>query len=360
MWGSKCRRAARGGTLSLLVLLACAAISPAIAATPGAVMEFHIPPSDLSTALLRLSTQAHLQLSSATSEIDGLTTNGLSGKFTVDEALQRLLASTGLDYRVSSGVITVKARKLSDPPSSGPPDPPAGAAPTPAVADEAPVKLNEVTVTGTRIQRNGYQAPTPVTTIGSAELAAQAPVNIADFINKLPALSGSLTPTSGFKSISSGESGLNLLNLRNLGTERTLVLVDGERWVTSDVNGETDINNIPQGLVQRVDIVTGGASATYGSDAIAGVVNFILDKNFTGFKGELSGGETTYGDDPNWKASLTFGTGFGADNRGHFLFEADMFDNYGVLDNPRAWARTGWKDINNPNYTPTNGQPRQI
>src|SRR5690606_33164745 len=146
--------------------------------------------------------------------------------------------------------------------------------------------LQEVTVTGTRIVRDGYEAPTPTTIVGIQEIQAAAPANVADFVNTLPSLAGSATPATGQSSVSAGGAGLNVLNLRNLGTARTLVLLDGQRVVGSQPTGLVDVNNFPQQLIERVDIVTGGASAAYGSDAFSGVVNFILDRDFTGFKAD--------------------------------------------------------------------------
>src|SRR5690606_15027386 len=102
----------------------------------------------------------------------------------------------------------------------------------------------------------------------------------------------------------------NALNLRSLGTQRTLVLLDGQRSVGATLSGLVDINLMPQALVERVEVVTGGASAVYGSDALGGVVNFVLDKDFTGFKGDTSYGATTHGDGGNWSVSLTAGLPF--------------------------------------------------
>src|SRR6185437_833485 len=109
----------------------------------------------------------------------------------------------------------------------------------------------------------------------------------------------------------------------------------------------------------RVEVVTGGASAVYGSDAVAGVVNFILDKNFTGLKAEASGGATTYDDDRNWQLALTWGSGF-AGGRGHILLSGEAMHNAGVFVPDRAWNRQGWQVLQNPNYTPTNGQPQNL
>ena len=216
----------------------------------------------------------------------------------------------------------------------------------------------EIVVTGTRVIRNGYKAPTPTTVIGEAEIAAKAPENIADFVNELPATAANNTPRANVGFISAGLVGINAINLRNLGANRTLVLLDGQRVGASSITGLVDINTFPEALIKRVDIVTGGASADWGSDAVAGVVNFILDRNFTGVKGEIQGGETTYGDDRNFKVTLTAGTRF-AGGRGHVLFSAEDAHNAGISGVPRDWYN-GSKLFFNPAYTPTNGQPQLL
>ncbi len=224
-------------------------------------------------------------------------------------------------------------------------------------AAQAPV--DEIVVTGTRVVRDGYEAPTPLTVVGAEALQNAATANVADFVNTLPSIAGSQSPQTSQASTSSGLAGLNTLNLRNLGSNRTLVLIDGQRSVASSVTGLTDVNNIPQGLVSRVDIVTGGASAAYGSDALSGVVNFVLDRTFTGVKGEVSGGITTYGDGENWKTALTAGTPF-ASGRGHVLISGEATKSYGIPVSDRDWNEQGAFIINNPAYTATNGQPRQL
>jgi outer membrane receptor protein involved in Fe transport len=233
--------------------------------------------------------------------------------------------------------------------------------PKAAVAQSKPaaVEIEEITVTGTRVVRDGYEAPTPTTVVGIVEIQAAAPANIADFVNTLPALAGSATPSTGQSSISAGGAGLNVLNLRNLGASRTLVLLDGQRVVGSQPTGLVDINDFPQEVISRVDIVTGGASAAYGSDAFSGVVNFIIDRKYTGLKGEVSGGVTTYGDDANYKTALTYGTGFAGD-RGHLLMSGEISYNEGILYNTRAWNQKGWKQINNPAYGTGAGQSTTV
>lgn len=217
--------------------------------------------------------------------------------------------------------------------------------------------VEQIVVTGTRVQRDGYQAPTPVSVVSADELEKSGTPNIADYVNTLPAVSGSATPVTTANQVGAGRQGIDSINLHNIGDVRTLTLLDGRRVGGMINTGVVDVSELPQQLVSRVDIVTGGASASYGSDALSGVVNYVLDTKFTGVKADISGGETTYGDDRNWQAGLSFGTGF-ANDRGHFLLSGEASRENGVY-NPsnRPWTKAGWAYITNPAYTATNGQP---
>ena len=216
-----------------------------------------------------------------------------------------------------------------------------------------------IIVTGSRIARNGYDAPTPVSVIGLKELQAEAPANIADFVNTLPSVRGSSTAANSSGSLSNGIAGIASINLRALGANRTLVLLDGQRSVASSTGGIVDVNTFPQALIKQVDVVTGGASSAYGSDAVSGVVNFILDKEFTGLKAEYEYGVTTYGDAPNHKISLSAGIPF-AEGRGHVLLSGEYFDQQGVDTIDRDWNNAGYFQIDNPAYTTTNGLPARL
>ena len=153
--------------------------------------------------------------------------------------------------------------------------------------------------------------------------------------------------------------GAQHLNLRSLGPNRTLVLLDGRRVAPSTLAGNVDAALLPQGPVQRVDIVTGGTSAAWGSDAVAGVVNFVLDKTFTGVRLDVEGGVADAGDFRSFKVNLSLGTEF-ADGRGHILVSGELRDDgaSGFVTS-RDWYR-GHKVINNPAFTSTNGAPRRI
>ncbi len=221
------------------------------------------------------------------------------------------------------------------------------AKPQPA-AQEA---VEEVVVTGTRIVREGYEAPTPLSVIDSSALENRSDTNLAVLVTQMPAFSGAGGIASNTSSFSSATPGLNLLNLRNLGANRTLVLLDGNRAVAASNTGQgVDIASFPSQLVSRVDIVTGGASAVYGSDAVAGVVNFVLDKTFTGVKADVSAGMTNHSDKRSWAAQLSAGFGF-ANDRGHVLLSGEAtYDGGTDGDGGRQWNRVGYQGISNPLY----------
>ncbi len=151
-----------------------------------------------------------------------------------------------------------------------------------------------------------------------------------------------------------------MVNLRNLGIARTLVLFDGQRVVSSNIyGGGVDLSTIPADLVKRVDIVTGGASAAYGSDAVSGVVNLILDKTFTGIKGELEGSDGAPLEHRQAKVGLTWGTDF-AGGKGHFILSGDhTWSNDPVFNGQPDWYNNG-AIVQNPAATSTNGLPYYI
>jgi iron complex outermembrane recepter protein len=234
-----------------------------------------------------------------------------------------------------------------------------------ATAQQAPAEeeqVEEVIVTGTRIIRDGYESPTPLTVIDMADLEAQSSTgNVADTLNMQPVFQVSQTPEGSSRGTSAGTQGTNVLNLRGLGPTRTLTLLDGQRSVPSLLNGSVDVNNFPQQLISRVEVVTGGASAVYGSDAVAGVTNFILDRTFTGLKSEASYGVSDYGDGANYLFNFAGGFPF-ADDRGHILLSGEVADADGIQPGAgdRGWNKGGWGIMVNPAYTPDNGEPRLL
>ncbi len=230
-------------------------------------------------------------------------------------------------------------------------------------ASAAPAEdVQSVTITGTRIvQRPGFESPTPLTVLSSDELLGNsANADVRESLEELPVFAGGgYDTTYGAGVPSFNEAGVSTIEMRNLGVTRTLVLLDGMRAVGSLADGLVDVDTFPQQLVKRVEVVTGGASAVYGSDAVAGVTNFILDHDFTGVKGEVSGGETTYGDGKNGKVSLAAGFKF-ADGKGHVLLSGEDTNQDSVSGANRAWNWSTYEYIVNPAYKPGNGQPQYI
>lgn len=218
----------------------------------------------------------------------------------------------------------------------------------------------DIVVTGSRIVRNGNSAPTPVTVLSAADIAERSPSNVADYVNQLPAMGQGNTPRSTTV-YANATGGANQLNARGLGVTRTLVLLDGRRVVGSGVSPAVDVNMLPQNLIQRVDVVTGGASAAYGSDAVAGVVNFILDTQFTGLKGTVNLSQTDRADGRVFSGNLAYGTKFAGD-RGHLLLSGDYYAGEGIdfAKSTRDWYQPGFGVLTNPTYTATNGQSGQI
>jgi outer membrane receptor protein involved in Fe transport len=236
------------------------------------------------------------------------------------------------------------------------------AAAQPAAASETEERRREdIVITGTRVIRDGYQAPTPLTVLTQQDIQNSSPTNnIADFVNQVPSLAGSTRPSNSRLNISSGQAGINALNLRNFGETRTLILLNGRRSVASTITGVVDINTIPQMLVERVEIVTGGASASYGSDAVAGVVNFVLDNNFDGFKIAGDSGVTARGDGFNYSFSAAAGFSF-ADGRGRLLISGELAHTDGIFNtNDRDWNHTGYVRIQDPTWTFASTNPQFI
>ncbi len=182
---------------------------------------------------------------------------------------------------------------------------------------------NDIIVTGSRIQRGGFDLPTPTTVIGAEELRLGDRPSIAQALNDIPQFRPTSTPATTTGNTNSGAS---TADLRGLAPVRTLTLLNGHRFT-----GSNDLNTIPQNVVKRVDVVTGGASAAWGSGAVAGVVNIILDDDLTGWKAGLSTGISSRGDGHRYGGDLAWGTDF-AGGRGHFMVAGEYQDDKGAFD----------------------------
>lgn len=205
--------------------------------------------------------------------------------------------------------------------------------PTTAAADAS---AEDIVVTGSRTLQNGNSSPTPVTVVSTGQLAIASPRNVIDALQTLPSVQGSGPRTVGNTS-GNGNSGGRTLNLRGVGVLRTLVLFDGQRLAPTSVGGEVSVDIVPSMLLQRVDIVTGGASAVYGSDAVAGVVNFITDRAYNGVKLDAQSGISKYGDGGQVKLGAAFGKKIFGD-RAHIEASYEFEDN-AIIDTKqkRPW-----------------------
>lgn len=194
----------------------------------------------------------------------------------------------------------------------------------PASASSAPTVLKAVVVTGSLISSPNQVSSSPITTVDMADIKLGTnSVSVADVLNQLPqfsATSGTLFTRSGIQTV----------NLRGLGSNRNLVLLDGRRLPPSDNAGNVGTNLIPAAAIDRTDVITGGASAVYGSDAVSGVVNFLTVPYFDGIKGDLQYGNTTKGDLFQQAGSVAFGSAFGTGDKGHVLLALGYTNSQGM------------------------------
>jgi outer membrane receptor protein involved in Fe transport len=226
-----------------------------------------------------------------------------------------------------------------------------------APAQEQATEVEEIVVTGSRIRVQDYVAPNPVVSVTAESIQNSGQTNLTDFLTELPALAQSLTLQEGADTTTPGAAGLNLLDLRGLGTNRTLVLVNGRRHVASSPGtASVDINAIPVALIERTEVLTGGASAVYGADGVSGVVNFILKDDFEGVDMRAQYGNSEAGGGENIFASLLIGENF-AGGRGNITFGLEYNKDDALKFFDRDFTRTGNRFIfvNNPDDPETFG-----
>ena len=221
------------------------------------------------------------------------------------------------------------------------------AGPSPQTAGQAAIQ--EVTVTGSRIARpRDLEAPSQISTISSEALENTSATSMEAVLNRNPQFVPQNTQfTSQSQSNPTSTPGAATLSLRGLGSNRNLVLVDGQRWQPTNATLAVDINTIPQSAVQSVEVITGGASAVYGPDAMAGVVNFVLKHNFQGLDIDVQNGETFQGDGSETRASVLMGLN-APDNRGNIMIGVDWNRRDPVYQINRDFYRNGWLDPGNP------------
>lgn len=201
-----------------------------------------------------------------------------------------------------------------------------------------------IVVTGSRIARPDLEQSSPISVISNEVIKFKGSANIENVLNDLPQVTGDTTSASN-----NPGGGVATVNLRNLGAQRTLVLVNGRRYLSYDTSQIVDLNTVPTALIERVDVVTGGRSAVYGSDAIAGVVNFVLKKDFEGVQLDGNTGLSSRGDGKYWDMSGTVGHNFG-DGRGNITAHVGYTKRYSLFAGSRSYTRNAMVDNNDGTF----------
>jgi len=352
-------------TVSLLPMFMTAPvdfISPAQAAESASSEKFNfdLEAQNLGEALKSFTDITGIQHFFSDSSIAKTRVDAVRGSYSAREALNKLLSGTEYMIQFSGDDSVVIRRKAGDPSRNGAPEAD-GVAGAGQQSEDQENKLEEVVVTGSRIRRSGTTTPTPVTVLNSDTLSLYGDTRLADTLNELPAIRATQTTGNVNTTDDAQEAGTNFLNLRGLGIDRTLVLVNGRRHVGSRPgSAAVDTNVIPSALVDRVEVITGGASAVYGADAVSGVVNLIMKDDFEGLEAEGRFGVSDEGDGENYFLSVTGGTNF-SDDRGNIYVNATYDKSERVRASDRSYARENYRFAPNPaNTGPNDGIADQI
>src|SRR3546814_900422 len=314
----------RGATMPLSIsrhafLATAVAAALAICATTAAAQDrtyrFELPRQSLAQTLRDYGQIAGQQIVFTEALVEGRSAPELRGTYTAEEALERLLEDSGLTTETNAAGVIMIRREVRDP----------GAA-----------TLGEVVVTGTRIRRDTIDTPAPIVALGPEELDDRGAQDLNETVAELPFVSQSNSATSDGGNAQS--EGLSTIELRSLGDNRTLVLIDGRRTVSNSAQANrVSLSSIPDDFVDRIEIITGGASSVYGSDAIAGVVNIITERDQTGFRIKANGGISKEGDDERTEVTASWGTKFN-DDRGYFLVSGTYEERWGIAATDRPFA----------------------
>jgi len=223
----------------------------------------------------------------------------------------------------------------------------AGAAQAQQQQPAQPQGLEEITVTGSRIVRRDLDAASPIMTVDTARLENSSTISIESVLNQMPQFVPDGTQfDSGAQSSGAATLGISTVNLRGIGANRTLVLVDGRRAQPANASLVVDLSTIPLAAIERVETITGGASAVYGADALAGVVNFVLKKNFEGVDMDFQTGATAAGDGNETRFSTLLGVN-GKSGKSNLMIGLDWYKRQAVLQQDRDFFVKGWGDSTN-------------
>ena len=212
-----------------------------------------------------------------------------------------------------------------------------------AGAEDAATSVGDIVVTGSRIVRQDYNSTSPIVTVGREDIQAAGSVTIETLMNDMP----QFVPGTSHGSVNPGNGGQANLNLRGLGSNRTLVLMNGRRVVPSNANGTVDVNILPTALIRNVEVISGGASAAYGSDALAGVANFILDDSFSGVQIDAQWGETERGDGATESYTITIGGNLD-DGRGNAVMSIGRSTRQAIMNPARGFSAVSGRNSVSP------------
>ncbi len=349
----------RGLNARTAFLLGAAASALVASAAQAKPVNFDIPSQPLPSALRTFGLQSGTSIVFSASATGYGPSAVVKGEYEPNEALARLLGNAPLQPLQQGAGFTIV--RIEPRPAAAQIAPATTAsAQQPAVEETPitePVENEAIVVTGSRIARSGFTAPTPVTQLGSERLENTAASSVGEALSQLPAFRATTSPTTS--GVTVGAGGARTVDLRGLGAQRSLVLVDGRRFVPSTITGAVDTNLIPGILIDRVELVTGGASAAYGSDAVAGVVNFILNKKLQGFRVNAQAGISQRGEDSDQLFAAAAGTAF-ADGRGHVIIGGEYNKNRGMSGcYEYELCAQEWQVLSNPGYL-TNGQAARV
>lgn len=342
-----------------IALCAVGAASPAFAQA-----SISLPSASLEDSLNALSRQSGVQILADQALLKGKKAGAIRNATTAEAALGQLLRGSDLHYEKRGGAyLIVRGKREAQAPVARPRRVEAMAVADNATAIESDTAASDpqdaIVVTGSRIARKELESAMPVSVVNMQQAARFGRTTAYDALLREPGVGVGIGPASSFGQ--SWDSGISTVSLRNLGTNRSLTLIDGMRRVSGSAQSSAvDLGMIPGGMIERIEVVTGGAAAIYGADAVTGAVNIITRKDFQGIELSAQNGISTYGDMNRVTISGVAGAKF-KDDRGSFIMGGTYTRTPELADADRAYARNFSIYLANPKNTgPNDGIPDQV
>lgn len=341
---------------SLLLSASAILIGTAPVLAQQASQFLNIPSQTADQALLEIAQQFEIQIYFAPGLVQQIRAPRLSGRYTLAEALDYLLVNSGLEYHFTEERTVVVGSTIGNKPSplSSPlqdttrPEQPvlkkyediAAAGVGVDLGDslwgDSETLIEEIQVTGSKISRGAAETAIPITVFSRQDVISSGQNELSDILLEIPSIASSVSTQNS--QLRTQTSGLSVINLRGLSGNRTLVLIDGRRTVSNSPNSDVvGLATIPTDFIERIEVITGGASAIYGSQAVAGVVNVITRRNVDGLNLTARSGFSPAGGAEEYSFSATGGTGW-ADGKGRLSFNLTYDDEAGLAGNERDFA----------------------